>query len=124
MYCPGLSGAGKSTALRVFEDLRFFTVDGLPAQLAPEMIAMMGKPFMAHFTGIALGMDIRQNDFQKEIGLALEILAKRGVHPLLLFVTAQVPILIRRYAQTRRPHPLEKIQKSLSRLYHKRKYSR
>ena len=104
----GLSGAGKSTALRVFEDLRFFTVDGLPAQLAPEMIAMMGKPSMAHFTGIALGMDIRQNDFQEEIGLALEILAKRGVHPLLLFVTAQVPILIRRYAQTRRPHPLEK----------------
>ncbi|MBO4369201.1 MAG: RNase adapter RapZ [Desulfovibrio sp.] len=104
----GLSGAGKSTALRVFEDLQFFTVDGLPASLAPEMIAMMSKPSMAHFCGIALGMDIRQSDFQEEIATTLDALAKEGIHPLLLFVTAEVPVLIRRYAQTRRPHPLEK----------------
>ncbi|MBQ7585267.1 MAG: RNase adaptor protein RapZ, partial [Desulfovibrionaceae bacterium] len=56
----GLSGAGKSTALRVFEDLQFFTVDGLPASLAPEMISLMQSPSMAHFKGIALGMDLRQ----------------------------------------------------------------
>ena len=104
----GLSGAGKSTALRVFEDLRFFTVDGLPATLAPEMIAMMGRPSMAHFTGIALGLDIRRSDFLDEIFQTLEILSERGLHPILLFVTADVPVLIRRYAQTRRPHPLEK----------------
>ena len=104
----GLSGAGKSTALRVFEDLQFFTVDGLPASLAPEMIAMMQRPSMAHFNGIALGMDIRQNAFQEELARALELLAKQGIHPVLLFITAEVPVLIRRYAQTRRPHPLEK----------------
>ena len=104
----GLSGAGKSTALRVFEDLRFFTVDGLPASLAPEMISMMQRPSMAHFNGIALGMDLRQNAFQEELARALDSLAEKGIHPLLLFVTAEVPVLIKRYAQTRRPHPLEK----------------
>lgn len=104
----GLSGAGKSTALRVFEDLRFFTVDGLPASLAPEMIAMMRRPSMGHFMGIALGMDIRQSDFKEEIAQALDILAKKDIRPLVIFVTADVSVLIRRYAQTRRPHPLEK----------------
>ncbi|MBO4334355.1 MAG: RNase adapter RapZ [Desulfovibrio sp.] len=104
----GLSGAGKSTALRVLEDLRFFTVDGLPASLAPEMISMMGQPSMAHFMGIALGLDIRRSDFLDEIFQTLEILSERGLRPILLFVTADVPVLIRRYAQTRRPHPLEK----------------
>ncbi len=104
----GLSGAGKSTALRVLEDLRFFTVDGLPASLAPEMISMMSQPSMAHFTGIALGLDIRRSDFLDEIFQTLESLSERGLSPILLFVTADVPVLIRRYAQTRRPHPLEK----------------
>lgn len=104
----GLSGAGKTTALRVFEDLRFFTVDGLPASLAPQMIAMMHQASMAHFTGIALGMDMRQSDFQQEIGETLDALGRSGIHPFLLFVTADVTVLIRRYAQTRRPHPLEK----------------
>ncbi|MBQ7607097.1 MAG: RNase adapter RapZ [Desulfovibrionaceae bacterium] len=104
----GLSGAGKSTALRVFEDLRFFTVDGLPASLAPDMIAMMRRPSMAHFAGIALGMDIRQSGFKEEIARTLETLAKKDIRPFVIFVTADVSILIQRYAQTRRPHPLEK----------------
>ena len=104
----GLSGAGKSTALRVFEDMNFFTVDGLPASLAAEMIVMMQRPSMAHFKGIALGMDIRQSGFREEIGLMLDNLTSRGIHPVLLFVTAETNVLIHRYAQTRRPHPLEK----------------
>ncbi|MBQ7739351.1 MAG: RNase adapter RapZ [Desulfovibrionaceae bacterium] len=104
----GLSGAGKTTALRVFEDRQFFTVDGLPASLAPEMISMMGRPSMAHFHGIALGMDIRQSAFREELVRTLDVLAKRDIRPVLLFITADVSILIRRYAQTRRPHPLEK----------------
>ncbi|MBD5553160.1 MAG: RNase adaptor protein RapZ, partial [Desulfovibrio sp.] len=59
----GLSGAGKSTALRAFEDLGFFTVDGLPASLAPDMAAMLEKPAMRHFVGMAMGMDLRDRDF-------------------------------------------------------------
>lgn len=111
--CPvcivtGLSGAGKSTALAVFEDLRYFTVDGLPATLAPEMVAMMARPSMAHFKGIALGMDIRQSNFLDEILDVMSQLKKLSLTCTLLFLEADAQILLRRYATTRRPHPLEK----------------
>ena len=53
----GLSGAGKSTALKVFEDMGHFVVDGLPVSLVMEMVDMMSRPSMSHFKGIALGMD-------------------------------------------------------------------
>ena len=104
----GLSGAGKSTAVQVFEDLRYFAVDGLPASLAPEMAAMMERPSMSHFMGIALGMDMRQSNFPDEINDALSVMAAKGIRPLLLFLEADAQELMRRYATTRRPHPLER----------------
>lgn len=104
----GLSGAGKSTALQVFEDLRYFSVDGLPASLAPEMVGMMQRPSMSHFKGIALGMDMRQNNFLDEINEALSAMTAKGIRPLLLFLEADAQELMRRYATTRRPHPLER----------------
>ena len=104
----GLSGAGKSTAVQVFEDLRYFAVDGLPASLAPEMAAMMERPTMSHFMGIALGMDMRQSNFPDEINDALSVMAAKGIRPLLLFLEADAQELMRRYATTRRPHPLER----------------
>lgn len=104
----GLSGAGKSTALRVFEDLRYLAIDGLPASLAPEMALKMRMPTMRHFAGIALGMDLRQNHFLEEINEALGSLRAQGICPLLLFLEADVGELMRRYATTRRPHPLER----------------
>lgn len=104
----GLSGAGKSVALRVFEDLGYFTVDGLPASLAPEMVGMMRRPFMEHFRGIALGMDLRQNDFLRQLNGALLALAEGGTRAQVLFVEAHTATLLRRYAATRRPHPLER----------------
>ena len=104
----GLSGAGKSTAVQVFEDLRYFAVEGLPASLAPEMAAMMERPSMSHFMGIALGMDMRQSNFPDEINDALSVMAAKGIRPLLLFLEADAQELMRRYATTRRPHPLER----------------
>lgn len=104
----GLSGAGKSTALQVFEDLRYFAVDGLPASLAPEMANMMTRPSMSHFKGIALVMDMRQSDFLGEINDALSDMAAQGIRPVLLFLEADAQELMRRYATTRRPHPLER----------------
>ncbi len=84
----GLSGAGKSTALQVFEDLRYFTVDGLPAGLAAEMADMMRRESMERFRGMALGMDMRQQDFLEELNVALARLAEHGVRPMLLFLEA------------------------------------
>lgn len=104
----GLSGAGKSTALQVFEDLRYFTVDGLPAGLAAEMADMMRRESMERFRGMALGMDMRQQDFLEELNVALARLAEHGVRPMLLFLEAGPQELMRRYATTRRPHPLER----------------
>ncbi|MBD5539297.1 MAG: RNase adapter RapZ [Desulfovibrio sp.] len=104
----GLSGAGKSTALRVFEDLRHLAVDGLPASLAPEMASMMQRESMRHFKGIALGMDIRQGNFLEELNAALSELSGIGIRPQLVFLEADDKTLMRRYAATRRPHPLER----------------
>ncbi|MEG6502492.1 MULTISPECIES: RNase adapter RapZ [unclassified Desulfovibrio] len=104
----GLSGAGKSTALKVFEDMGHFVVDGLPASLAPEMVDMMSRPSMSHFKGIALGMDLRQSNFLDEINEALSDLAAVNIRPMLLFMECDAQELIRRYATTRRPHPLER----------------
>lgn len=104
----GLSGAGKSTALKVFEDMGHFVVDGLPVSLAMEMVSMMSRPSMSHFKGIALGMDLRQSNFVDEINECLSQLAGKNIRPMLLFLEANSQELIRRYAATRRPHPLER----------------
>ena len=104
----GLSGAGKSTALKVFEDMGHFVVDGLPASLAPEMVNMMSRPSMSHVKGIARGMDLRQSNFLDEINEALSDLTAQNIRPMLLFLECTVQELLRRYATTRRPHPLER----------------
>ncbi len=104
----GLSGSGKSTAMAVFEDLLYFTVDGLPASMAPEMAALMSRPSMSHFKGIALGLDIRQSTFLNEIGDVLQSLRQAGYTPQLIFLEADTSVLMRRYQTTRRPHPLER----------------
>jgi UPF0042 nucleotide-binding protein len=125
----GLSGSGKSTALAVFEDLGFFTVDGLPAVFVPQMVHMVtAKKEGFHCSGIAFGMDLRQNDFTYEYDQALVALRQDGFTPQLLFFEANSDVLLRRYAMTRRPHPLEKeglgleeaLKMERSRLHHLR----
>ena len=103
----GLSGAGKSTVLQVFEDMGFFTVDGLPAGLVSDMVRLLSRTEYSTFTGIALGMDVRQGDLL-DIAQALARLSSNAIRPRLLFVTADTEVLMRRYAATRRPHPLER----------------
>lgn len=103
----GLSGSGKSTALSVFEDMGFFTVDGLPAVFAPQIAGMIRNEGFG-YQGIALGMDLRQSDFNDESVKAMEELRNLGFLPRVLFLEARPDVLIKRYATTRRPHPLEK----------------
>lgn len=103
----GLSGAGKSTALRVFEDHRFFAVDGLPAKVVPEVAAIMTSSAMGHFSGMAIGLDIRQNDFLEAFSAASAKLNESGILPKIIYLEADDAALIHRFAATRRPHPLE-----------------
>ena len=103
----GLSGAGKSTVLNVLEDLRYFTVDGLPATLAPQMVTILNREALAHYQGLVLGMDLRESNFVRNLEKTLERLQGMGVRPAVVFIEANAAVLNRRYATTRRPHPLE-----------------
>lgn len=102
----GLSGAGKSTALNVFEDLGYFCVDGLPAAMLPKLVALFYGKDSRH-RGLALGMDLRQHDFLDQWNDAAQELASAGIFVRVIFVEAKPEALMRRYATTRRPHPLE-----------------
>ena len=104
----GLSGSGKTTALKVFEDMGFFTVDGLPVALAVQMVSMVAGAELSHYKGIALGMDLRESEFIGDYEESMRALHNRGFIPRILFFEAKEDVLIKRYATTRRPHPLEK----------------
>lgn len=102
----GISGAGKSTALRVFEDMGFFCVDGLPVSMVPKLASLFQEQDKKH-RGLVLGLDLRQHDFLDEWNLVLQDLAGQGVRVQIVFLEARLDVLVRRYASTRRPHPLE-----------------
>ena len=103
----GLSGSGKSTALKIFEDLGFFCVDGLPAGMVTRLVGLLITENPRDFRGLALGMDIRQPDFIQQWQQTLDWLAEKRIQARIFFLVAGKEILMRRYAETRRPHPLE-----------------
>ncbi len=103
----GLSGSGKSTGLRVFEDLGFFCVDGLPVSLVPKLIALFDEKGGPRYKGLALGMDVRQADLDRDWGVTLAQIQGKAVNLQIIFFEADNQEIIRRYATTRRPHPLE-----------------
>ncbi len=103
----GLSGAGKSTALNVFEDLGYFTVDGLPVSLVPSVLGLFARENPRNYRGLALGMDLRQSDFASEWEKVRDDLKASRIQLQIIFLEAAEGILVRRYATTRRPHPLE-----------------
>ncbi|QJB57657.1 RNase adapter RapZ [Pseudodesulfovibrio sp. zrk46] len=102
----GISGSGKSTALKVFEDLGFFCIDGLPAGMSAKIAELILKED-AKYRGLALGMDMRQLEFLDGWHNALRDLTDLGIVPQVLFLEAKQDELVRRYATTRRLHPLE-----------------
>lgn len=101
----GLSGAGKTTALRAFEDLDYFCVDNLPPSLLPKFVELCDQPH-AEVRRICVGMDIRQRQFLEEMIPVLEDLRRKGYPVHILFLEASDEILIRRFRETRRQHPL------------------
>lgn len=109
----GLSGAGKSTALRVFEDMGYFAVDGLPAAVAPKVAEIMHSKPMQHFPGMAISLDTRTENFLDDFQGTLATLKNLGFQPHLIFLEADNRALFQRYAATRRPHPLEARQPGL-----------
>jgi UPF0042 nucleotide-binding protein len=102
----GLSGAGKSTALNALEDLGYFCVDNLPTSLVVETVEVCERGNIAR---IALGIDVRVGSF---LDGAVDALARLGGSRELavLFLDAADEALLRRYSETRRPHPLTAAQ--------------
>ncbi|MBF0553916.1 MAG: RNase adapter RapZ [Nitrospirae bacterium] len=102
----GLSGAGKTVTLRALEDAGFFCVDNLPSSLIDDFIKLSALSSEK----IAVGIDVREKGFLKGIDKIIQKL--RGKYNLdLVYLEAETDIIIRRYKETRRPHPLSKAAK-------------
>ena len=101
----GMSGAGKSTALKMLEDVGYFCVDNLPVPLVPKLGELLLVP-STEINKIALGLDIRSGQSFQEIEKALTELDKMKLSYEILFLDASNDVLVKRYKETRRAHPL------------------
>lgn len=116
----GISGSGKSTALRAFEDIGYFCLDNLPIALLPQFLALIEQG--AHGpVRVALVMDLREEAFVREYRSIFQQIQSNGFHVELLFLNAKDDILVRRYSQTRRHHPLQQSGDILSAIHMERK---
>ena len=100
----GLSGSGKSFAIRAFEDNGFFCVDNFPALLIPKLIDLC-QGYQEEIRRIALGVDLRGGRFLRALPEVLSDLRGAGHHVQVLFFDASDEVLLRRFSETRRPHP-------------------
>jgi len=113
----GLSGSGKSSAIRAFEDNGFFCVDNLPALLIPKFIDLC-QGYQEEIMRIALGVDLRGGQFLQSWPQVLAEMRAAGHHVQVLFFDAADEVLLRRFSETRRPHPRagqDSIQEGISR---------
>lgn len=101
----GMSGAGKSTTLKMLEDVGYFCVDNLPVPLIPKMADILRVPG-AEINKAALGVDIRSGQNFQELEKVLEELDITGLKYEILYLESGDDVLIKRYKETRRFHPL------------------
>jgi len=102
----GLSGSGKSHAIRALEDLGYFCVDNLPTMLIPTLAELAARA-ESGLTKVAIVVDVREGGFLKEFPrIYRKLKAMPGVEPRLIFLEASHSALVRRFSETRRPHPL------------------
>jgi len=105
VFVTGLSGAGKTTALKSFEDLGFFCIDNLPPVLVPTFIDLCNSS-TEEVKRVAIGIDVRERQFLNDF---LEVYKKLKEMPYgvkLIFIDSSDESLVRRFIETRRPHPL------------------
>jgi UPF0042 nucleotide-binding protein len=100
----GMSGAGSTTAAKSLEDLGWYVVDNLPPALLPTMLDLADRASLA---GVAAIVDVRSRAFSTDLKSAVSSLGARGVTPHVLFLEAADPVLVRRFENVRRPHPMQ-----------------
>jgi RNase adapter protein RapZ len=100
----GLSGSGKSQAIRALEDLGYFCVDNLPTTLIPTLARLSIR---GDLEKVAIVVDVREGTFLSSFQKIFRRTRKmRGLNPVLIFLEANTATLVRRFSETRRPHPL------------------
>jgi RNase adapter protein RapZ len=120
----GLSGSGKSQAIRALEDLGYFCVDNLPVMLLP-MLAELTLRAGTEIARAAVVVDVREGKLLKEFPeIYRKLKAIRGLNPVLIFLEATEPTLVRRFSETRRPHPLAPDRSALEGIREERKAMR
>ncbi|MEW5764653.1 MAG: RNase adapter RapZ [Acidobacteriota bacterium] len=102
----GLSGAGKSQVIKTLEDLGFYCVDNLPLALFPKFLELLEGAGGDVGPRFALGLDLREGHLDTHFPVVYEALRKSPLKVRILFVDARDPVLVRRFSETRRPHPL------------------
>ncbi len=102
----GLSGAGRSTAAKCLEDLGWFVVDNLPPELISTMVEL-GVQARGAITKVAVVMDVRSRAFTDDLASVIKDLDARGYKPRVLFLEATDAVLVRRFEQVRRGHPMQ-----------------
>lgn len=101
----GMSGGGKSTTLKMLEDMGFYCVDNLPVSLVEKFVELISLP-NSEISKVALGLDVRSDQSFENTTKILEQLKNRGYNFEILFIEADENVLIKRYKETRRIHPL------------------
>lgn len=101
----GMSGGGKSTALRMLEDAGFYCVDNLPVPLIEKFVELIAVPG-GEVSKVALGLDVRADQPFEDAQKVLEKLKENGYNFEILFMEAGDKVLLKRYKETRRMHPL------------------
>lgn len=101
----GMSGSGKSTVLKMFEDAGFYCVDNLPVSLVGKFFELISMP-NSEVSKVVLGLDVRSDQSFQDATRTLEQLRKKGCQFEILFLDADENVLIKRYKETRRVHPL------------------
>lgn len=101
----GMSGGGKSTVLKMLEDAGFYCVDNLPISLVEKFVELISMP-NSEVSKVVLGLDVRSDQSFKDATRVLETLKQKGYQFEILFMDADEKVLIKRYKETRRVHPL------------------
>ena len=102
----GMSGAGKSTALKILEDAGYFCVDNLPIPLLEKFAQFIVEGNSGSIQKVALGVDVRSGGGMEGVQKALEEIRLTGLEYEILFLDAEDEVLVKRYKETRRTHPL------------------
>lgn len=106
LIITGMSGAGRSRAAAVLEDLGWYVVDNLPPQMLTHLVGMMARS-AGGVTQLAAVVDVRGRKFFADLREVLASMRSAGISYRMLFLDASDEVLVRRYEQVRRPHPLQ-----------------